>query len=62
MPKDVNKAAHLILKNDSSVSCIKKIIIDPIRGRKIVNDINGNSDMSIYKQTTIELLQDHPTL
>ena len=43
VPIDVQSAAHLILLDVVSSSLIKKIIKAPIRGKKIVAEIIGQS-------------------
>ena len=47
MPREVNKAANLILLDDISSSFINKIIKDPKRGKKIVTVSSGHSNISI---------------
>ena len=50
VPKEVIRAAHLILLDDISSSLINKIIKDPKRGKKIVTLRSGHSNISIiYK-------------
>ena len=50
VPREVNRAAHLILLIDSSLSLIGKIIRAPSKGKKIVKlNIGHSVILSIYK-------------